>query len=189
MLNVSFSLTKNLLASGFYYPKKMLLEYAAKEPENVKQLFIDLYKEDENLIDRIIAFQTGIKAIHTKHFTDKNDYQDKRAVLLYLCLRYPDRYYLYKYKMFKKFAQLVDYPYQPKTGDIQNVLEYLSLCDIIKAEIVKDDELLELHKTRIKEQEYFDDSYNITQDIIMLLFDILTNLNKKANKNQQQKDY
>jgi hypothetical protein len=69
--------------------------------------------------------------------------------------------------MFKGFVRLVDYPYQPKTGDFQNILEYLSLCDIIKAEIIKDNELLELHKTRIKEQEYLDSSYNIlTQDII-----------------------
>lgn len=167
MLDKSFALAKNLLDSGLYYPKRMLHNYTAREPENVRQLFIDLYKEDENLIDRITAFQDGIKAIHKNYFPDKNDYQDKRAVLVYLCLRYPDRYYLYKYKMFKGFVQLVDYPYQPKTGDIQNILEYLSLCDIIKAEIVKDNELLELHKTRIKEQEYFDNSYNIlTQDVI-----------------------
>jgi len=69
--------------------------------------------------------------------------------------------------MFKGFTQLVDFPYLPKTGDIQNILEYLSLCDIIKAEIVKDNELLELHKTRIREQEYLDSSFNIlTQDVI-----------------------
>jgi hypothetical protein len=167
MLDKSFALAKNLLDSGLYYPKRMLHHNTAKEPEAIRQLFIDLYKEDDNLIDRITTFQDGIKALNKKYFPGKNDYQDKRAVLVYLCLRYPDRYYLYKYKMFKGFVQLVDYPYQPKTGDIQNILEYLSLCDIIKAEIVKDNELLELHKTRIKEQEYLDSSYNIlTQDII-----------------------
>lgn len=167
MLDKSFALAKNLLDSGLYYPKRMLHNYTAKEPENVRQLFLDLYKEDEDLIDRIETFQDGIKAINKKYFPDKNDYQDKRAVLVYLCLRYPDRYYLYKYKMFKGFVGLVDYPYQPKTGDIQNILEYLSLCDIVRAEIIKDNELLELHKTRIKEQEYLDSSYHIlTQDII-----------------------
>src|SRR5690606_348954 len=111
--------------------------------------------------------RTRLKKIHKRHFPYKEDYQDQRAVLVYLCLRYPNRYYLYKFKMFKGFTQLVDFPYLPKTGDIQNILEYLSLCDIIKAEIVKDNELLELHKTRIREQEYLDSSFNIlTQDVI-----------------------
>lgn len=167
MLDKSFASTKNLLDSGSYYPKRMIHICTEREPENVRQLFIDLYKEEENLIDRITAFQDGFKAIYKKYFPDKSGYQDMRAVLVYLCLRYPDRYYLYKYNMFNGLIRLVDYPYQPKRGHIQNVLEYLSLCDIIKGEIVKDNELLGLHKTRIKEQEYFDSSYNIlTQDII-----------------------
>ncbi len=167
MLDASFALAKNLLDSGLYYPKRMLHHYTLREPENVRQLFNGLYNEEENLIDRITVFQDGIKSIHKKYFPAKNDYQDKRAVLVYLCLRYPDRYYLYKYNMFKGFVKLVDYPFHPKKGDIQNILEYLSLCGIIKAEIVKDHELIELHKTRIKAQEYFDNSYNIlTQDVI-----------------------
>jgi hypothetical protein len=69
--------------------------------------------------------------------------------------------------MFKGFVALIEYPYYPKTGDIQNILEYLSLCEIIKAEIVKDNELIELHKTRIKDLGYSDNSFHIlTQDVI-----------------------
>jgi hypothetical protein len=167
MLDKSFALAKNLLDSGLYYPKRMLHFFAEKETEKVRRLFNILYNEDENLIDRMKTFQDGIKAINKKHFPGKNDYQDPRAILVYLCLRYPDRYYLYKYEMFKRFVQLVDYPYQPKKGDIQNIMEYLTLCDILRAEIIKDNELLELHKTRIKEREYLDSSYHIlTQDII-----------------------
>lgn len=167
MLDSSLDLAKNLLDSDRYFPKRMLHGYVAKEPETVRHLFRDLYKEDENLIDRIETFQAGIKAINKKYFPDKSDYQDMRAVLVYLCLRYPDRYYFYKFTMFKDFVGLVDYPYQPASGDIQNILEYLSLCDIVRAEIIKDTELLELHKTRIKEQEYLDGSYHIlTQDIL-----------------------
>ncbi len=167
MLDRSFNLAKNLLDSGLYYPKRMLLKNAEADPEFVRQLFINLYNEDEDLIERISIFQEKIKSNNKKQFPGKNDYQDKRAVLVYLCLRYPERYYLFKYEMFKKFVQLVDYPYQPSRGDIENVLQYLTLCNILKEEILKDNELLELHKTRITEREYFDSSFNIlTQDII-----------------------
>lgn len=167
MLDKSFAIAKNLLDSGKYFPKRMLHEYTAREPETARQLFKDLYDEDVDLIERIGTFRDTIVALHKRHFEVKNNYQDHRAVLVYLSLRYPDRYYLFKFTMFKEFVGLVDYPFKPKTNDIQTVLEYLSLCDIIRAEIIKDTELLELHKTRIKEQEHLDSSYHIlTQDII-----------------------
>src|SRR2546430_14647121 len=53
MLDNSFALAKNLLDSKDCFPKEMLHHYTTKEPETVRQLFIDLYKEDEDLIDRI----------------------------------------------------------------------------------------------------------------------------------------
>lgn len=167
MLDSSLHLAKNLLDAGSYYPKRMLLKNTAANPEFVRQLFIDLYKEENDLIERITDFQDKIKNQNKRLFPGKNYYQDKRAVLVYLCLRFPDRYYLYKFNMFKEFAPLVDYPYQPSRGEIENVLQFLSLCNLVKAEIVKDNELLELHKTRITDREFYDRSFNIlTQDII-----------------------
>jgi hypothetical protein len=67
MLDKSFALAGNLLDSGHYYPKRMLLQYAQKEPENTRRLFIELYSEDKNLIDRIRIFQNSIKEIHKTH--------------------------------------------------------------------------------------------------------------------------
>lgn len=167
MVHNSFASAKNLLDSGLYYPKRMLHHYTAREPETVRQLFRNLYNENDDFIERTEAFQVGIKSINKKYFPDKNDYQDKRAVLVYLCLHYPERYFLYKFAMFKAFARLVDYPYQPKPGKIQNILEYLTLCEIVKGEITKDADLLELHKTRLSERVHHDSSYNIlTQDVI-----------------------
>jgi len=167
MLDNSLHLAKNLLDAGQYYPKRMLLKNTAANPDFIRQLFVDLYNEENDLIERITTFQDKIKNHNKQHFPGKNYYQDKRAVLVYLCLRFPDRYYLYKFNMFKEFAPLVDYPYKPSRGEIENVLQFLSLCDLVKAEIVKDNELLELHKTRITDREFYDSSFNIlTQDII-----------------------
>ncbi|PWJ53887.1 uncharacterized protein DUF3883 [Dyadobacter jejuensis] len=167
MLDSSLHLAKNLLDAGNYFPKRMLLKNAEANPKFIRQLFVDLYKEENDLIERIIDFQDKIKNQNKKLFPGKNDYQDMRAVLVYLCLRFPDRYFLYKFSMFKEFAPLVDYPYKPSIGEIENVLQFLSLCDLVKAEIVMDNELLELHKTRITDREFYDSSFKIlTQDII-----------------------
>lgn len=168
MLEASFALTKNLLDSGLYYPKRMLLKNAETNPEFVRQLFMILYDEEQDLITRITSFKNSIREHSRRTFpTLKNDYQDLRAISVYLCLRYPDRYYFFKYELLKKIVLLVDYPYQPSRGDFENILQYLTLCNILKEEILKDNELLELHKTRLTEKDFFDSSFNIlTQDII-----------------------
>ena len=168
MLKRSFAQTKNLLDSGLYYPKRMLVENTETNPDYFRQLFIELYDEDIDLLKRITDFQEGIKTHSKKTFpTLKNDYQDLRAVMVYLCLRYPDRYYFYKYEMVKKFVDVVDYPYQPKRGKIENIVQYLTLCNLLREEVIKDNELIELHKSRLSESEFFDSSFHIlTQDII-----------------------
>jgi len=168
MLETSFALTKNLLDSGLYYPKRMLLKNAEANPEYVRQLFTALYDEEHDLITRITKFKKSIREHSRKIFpTLKNDYQDLRAISVYLCLRYPDRYYFFKYELLKKIVPLIDYPYQPKRGAFENVSQYLTLCSILKEEILKDNELLVLHKTRLTKNEFVDASYNIlTQDII-----------------------
>jgi len=168
MLEASFALTKNLLDSGLYYPKRMLLKNAEANPEFARQLFMTLYDEEQDLITRITNFKNSIREHSRRTFpTLKNDYQDLRAISVYLCLRYPDRYYFFKYELLKKIVLLVDYPYQPSRGDFENILQYLTLCNILKEEILKDNELLELHKTRLTDKDFFDSSFNIlTQDII-----------------------
>jgi len=114
MLEKSFARTSNLLDSGSYFPRRMLFESAKKEPEKVRQLFKNLYNEEDNLFERIESFQEGIETIVEKNYPDRKSYQDERAVMVYLCLQYPEIYYLYKFNMFKDFVNQVDFPYLPK---------------------------------------------------------------------------
>lgn len=167
MLEKSLSLTKNLLASGYYYAKRMLIENAAREPETVRQLFVELFDEEVDIQKRIIDFQSKFKELNSKYFPEAKPFQDLRAVLVYLNLHFPDRYFFFKFGIFKAFVEKVDYPYKPVQGRIENALVYSKLCELLKDEIIKDKELLELHTQRLTENEYFDSSYNIlTQDVI-----------------------
>lgn len=168
MLSRSFAGAKNLLDSGLYYPKKMLLNNVRLNPEYFRELFRTLYDESKDLTQRVLHFQEGIKSHSKKVFPSlKNDYQDYRAILVYLCLKYPDRYFFYKYEMFRDFINIIEYPFRQKRGDFGNVINFLTLCNLVKQEILKDNELLELHQTRLKQGEYKDSSANIlTQDVI-----------------------
>lgn len=168
MLKRSLSLTKNLLDSGQYFPKRMLLINSEKEPEKIKSLFVDLFDEDQDWIERIERFQNEFKLINKKHFPGTNSYQDHRAISVYSVLRFPDTYFLYKFTMFKNFIEKIEYPYKPVKGRIENLSIYSNVCELLREEIIKDKELLELHKSRLDENCYDDkESFNIlTQDII-----------------------
>lgn len=41
--------------------------------------------------------------------------------MVYLNLRYPEKYYLYKYTMFKDFVERIDYDEASKSGEIENL--------------------------------------------------------------------
>ena len=49
MLSVSLSETKNLMDSGNYYPRGMIVENAQNTPYAVKEAFLDLFDEDRGI--------------------------------------------------------------------------------------------------------------------------------------------
>lgn len=168
MLKKSLDKTSNLLGSGNYYPRRMVKTIALQNPEVVRNLFKNLFDQTLDIEERVESFMKGFDNLLTK--TDKdNHYQDHRAIMVYLSLRFPTEYYLYKFGMLVGFCSLVEFPYIPKKGDFTNVLKFQELCNWIKAELLEDNELLKLHHQRLlKEDElYQDPTYNIlTQDFI-----------------------
>jgi len=168
MLKESLSKTENLLVSGNYWPQAMLIENSELSEEQVRKLFLNLIDEEEDLRKRISEFKVGMEDLNAVNFPEKRlVYQDHRAILVYLSLVSPERYYLYKYNMFQEFAKIIDFSYTPKKGKIENIGQYLSMCDSIRNELVKDQELLKLHKGRITEDCFYDINYNLlTQDFI-----------------------
>jgi hypothetical protein len=71
MLENSLSLSRNLLSSGNYFPQRMLILSARREPETVRNLFIELYDEEEDLVERLENFQAGIALLNGRYFAKK----------------------------------------------------------------------------------------------------------------------
>ena len=182
MLSVSLDMTKNLLDS-VVWPKKMLILNSEKREEQVRELFYLLIDEQADLIQRINEFRDGINRINESNFPGKKSYQDHRAIMVYLSLIYPDRYYLYKYTIFCDFIKKIEYSYNPKPGADNNIGQYLNMCEIVRNELVKDQELLKLHKNRIDENCYYDSNYNLlTQDFIYAVTQHLEDSEKTAEE-------
>lgn len=162
----SIDQTGNLLKSGNFYASRMIEQYSNEEPETTKKIFTKLFNEDTDLIQRITLFKEEIDKLNER-FKGEKSYHKDRATLVYLTLKFPERYYFYKYKMFKELSIKLELDYKPIKGRIENVLQYNTYCKTIKNYITKDQEILKLHKNRINEDCYFDESYNLlTQDII-----------------------
>ncbi len=178
MLNKSLNKTKNLLDSGQYFPLRMIAQYAEQRPEQVRQIFANLYNEDVDLYERIENFQVGINSINDELFVDKKSYQDPRAIIVYLVLNFPERYFFYKFEMFKQFSEKLELIYKPTKGRLENIGHFNSLCEIVRHVLSLDQELLKLHKNRIKDDCYYDENLNIlTQDFI---YAVARHLDRKA---------
>lgn len=97
MLERSLEASSNLLTSYNHYPKNMLLEFATEVPEETRALFVSLFDESRDYLDRIEAFNLGSEVLRkTYRPTAKNHYQNENVITTYLWLRYPDKYYVYK---------------------------------------------------------------------------------------------
>jgi len=174
MLDNSLKLVSNLLDSGQYFPKRMLLKNTEATPEKIRALFIYLFDEESDIFKRIELFRSDFHKLNGENFTDLKDYQDHRAIIVYLALRYPERYFFYKQRMFKAFTERIDYSYNPVAGRIENISQFQTLCNLLKHELSKDQKLLKLHKNRITDDCYYDENLNIlTQDFVYAVVEYL----------------
>lgn len=167
--NLEESLRKagNLLDSGQYFPKRMLLKNAEVSPEKIREMFNVLYNEDFNFLERVENFRSDFKELNQTNFSNKNDYQDHRALMVYLALYFPERYFFYKYRMFKDFSNKINHTYKPISGRTENISQFHNLCELVRYEISNDQELLKLHEDRLEANCYRDKNFNIlTQDFI-----------------------
>ena len=139
MLKQATDKTSNLLASGYAYPRRMIINFAKADGEATRTMFRNLFDESQDLATRIDAFQTTSEALRSKYDdgTWRNHYQNTNAISTYLWLRYPDKYYIYKYELFRAVAEELSSDYVPKrNGAAKNVVAgyrmYDEICDAIK---------------------------------------------------------
>ena len=183
MLEKSLSRTINLLNAKRYFPLAVILVYAKAEPEILRKIFSDLYDEEISLDERIRNFKESISKVNKKLESHLKNYQDHHAISVYLSLRYPERYYIYKFSLYTKFITLIEDNTPVKKGDDINIPKYNFLCNIINGEIKKDRALIDMHRERITESEYFDNEYHIlTQDFIHASVSYLTLTNSAHEK-------
>jgi len=165
MLKTSLSKTVNLLASAGFFPAKMLLQFAEKNPETVRKMFKNLFNESADLSQRIEAFKKMSDKLLEQHKQNNNfanHYQTENSISTYLWLYNPDKYYIYKFSEYKAVAQAFGVQYNIKKGHKDNIMSCFSLYDEVNKIIKHDAELALLVQKHINANHYKDKQLKVT---------------------------
>ena len=178
MLKESFSQADNLLQGGMYYAKKMLYALTQQDPEKMRSLFRLLYDENLPLVERLQPFRTGCDELleefrqnATEPEKAKNHYQDLRALCVYLSFRYPETYFLFKYRMYTGFRKLIGFKEtsQEKDSEIRKYDNYARMCRAVLEGIQADTELQQMQRERVDSEPgcYRDPEFHLLAQTII----------------------
>ena len=151
--------TYNLLANMNNYPRGMIKSFAMADPEAVRSMFMALFDESQNLAQRIEQFITSAEDLRVKYDdgTWKQHYQTANAISTYLWLKYPDKYYIYKYSEVRAIAREIGSDFIPKKGgSVSNIENSYKLYDEIRKKLASDSELDEILQNFLNEDCYPD---------------------------------
>ena len=136
--------TFNLLASGYAYPRGMILEFAKADDNAVREMFRRLFDESLDLSDRVTEFMNTAEELRIKYNdgTWKQHYQNTNYISTYLWLMYPDKYYIYKYELYRAVAKELDDSYLPKkNGAAETMVGGFKMYDEIRKALQADGEI------------------------------------------------
>lgn len=169
MFKVATDKTYNLLANMNNYPGGMIKSFAIADAEAVRDMFRDLYNESKNLSERIERFMVSAEELRVKYDdgTWRQHYQTPNAITTYLWLRYPDKYFIYKYSEVRAIAKTIENDFIPKKGgSVANVESAIKFYNEIREVIIRDNELDRLLKDALSDSCYSDPAkITITIDV------------------------
>mgnify|MGYP001349367644 CR=1 FL=1 len=105
-------LNNNLVVGSMYFPKKMLLIFAEREPEVVRNALQRLFDESHTVAERLTEVTATFQDLMDRRNTELNDtahsYINLRFLSLLLGLRFPDNYNPMKPSEWRVFAKYLN---------------------------------------------------------------------------------
>ena len=155
--------TYNLLTSVNNFPRGMIQLFSEQEPETVRNMFKNLFDENQDLIERIINFQSASVEICERVLPGKQHFQRPMAITVYLWLKYPDKYSIYKYTNIRRTCIHLKNDSAPKKGDIKlSISVKYELNKYLQSYLANDEELMLMFREKINEDRYWKDANLVT---------------------------
>lgn len=186
----------NLLASYNYFPVGMIMSFASVDMERTRHMFRMLFDEDKDIAQRINAFMTEAEEFRKTRESDwKQHYQDLRAVSVYLTLRYPEKYFIYKYREFKNAVETLgdkfSILFKNKRDSGQYYASIVQYLNNVCATLTADDNLqMEMHNLLDGRDVFYKDEarHITTSDYIFYLGRRLKNQLNTSSSNTEKDD-
>lgn len=185
MLSKSLSKTENLLAAANSYPRQMIEFFAEQDPEEVRSMFIQLFDEKMDIAKRFKIFELKSNFLLKTYPTNYNNhYQNVTVMLTYLWLRYPDKYWFYRYTQVKLFSDRLKSDYVFKRGaNVANLIACMDFYNEVRDVIIQDSELVNMFRAALTDDCYPDPQLvTLTADVAYFL------KNYEKNKEQSEAD-
>lgn len=168
MLHRALEGVRYLLVSQSYFPRSMIESFAAKEPETVRAMFQDLYNEDEDVVERIEHFKESAEDLLARVGNGaRNHFQDERSICVYLWLRYPDTYYIYRFSQAKNLSERLQSGYKFVKGHTKdNIRAWMRFYGEVAALLQKESMTRELVAAQFTQAHYTDPACHVlTSDL------------------------
>lgn len=181
MFKIATEKTFNLLASNHYFPKAMIGEFIKSAgTEVVREMFTVLFDETKDLAERIAYFIEASDNNLTKYFGDKyaSHFQNLNSISTYLWLRFPDKYYIYRYSEYKRLLEILKSTAIAETGNNPEILlRAYQVYGEVNTRLLSDTECKSLLNACLDDSYYADPNLNtMTVDFVFFLRDYLKNL-------------
>ncbi len=195
MLETALRKTGNMLDSSGNFPKSMLLRMTSAAPEMVRSMFRNLYDESLDYVERIETFKEDAETL-LRQYGDKNrlndtkkgysSFQKENPISVYLWLKYPGKYYVYKYSIIRVVADILKSSYVIKKGAYEeNLRQMLFFYDEMREELLKDKDVREMFQKQRTDDCWQDNGLHIlTMDFGFYIYVLETY--KDETKNQEE---
>jgi hypothetical protein len=185
MLERSFADTKNLIQSGNYFPRQMLIKFSEKDPEFVRGELDKLASHEEPAKSRINSFISSFE----KRFgnSEENLFLDARFLSFILaCLR-PENDFYVKWSEYTDFADLVGYELEVNhhSGQGKKYKELSELAEATRLALKRNKNFTEMHDDFVSDFSYKDPFLSWgTWDFI---FRVVNQINKGQREREMEK--
>lgn len=188
MFKIATEKTFNLLASNHYFPKAMIGEFIKSAgTEVVREMFTILFDETKDLAERIAYFIEASDNNLTKYFGDKyaSHFQNLNSISTYLWLRFPDKYYIYRYSEYKRLLEILKSTAIAETGNNpENLLRAYQVYGEVNTRLLSDTECKSLLNDCLDDSYYADPNLNtMTVDFVFFLRDHFKSLDSTTLTN------
>ena len=178
MLSRSLAKTGNLLMDGRTYSRDRILTFSAIDVSLVRSMFVGLYDEDKDVYERISRFKEAAEQFRLDHLSelkaqnrDNGHYQGEKTISIYLWLKFPDKYYSFKFTELQNAALWLESDYKFKQGAYDaNMRSHYAFCVELNEAVKKDTDLSTMLKNNLTDWCYPDtELHALTFDIIFFI--------------------